>query len=276
MTLLTVEDLERTRRDLEGLDETCRAATGLSPYELGCRAFGLTPVSKSLRQKLKVACVPITAGNGILGDFCHIVAAIVEQLAGIEAFVTQRTDVSGIEDAIWSDADIVFLADDETFVAYNTRTNALSDNSIATGRVFAAVLDCAAGLSSGDEVLVLGAGKVGRGACGYLADRGVSAYWFDAHLDQAPGFDSALRCENWGARSWKHIVEATTASGLVEPSHVGPDSIVSAPGVPFGVSDQAVQRAQLVFHDNLAMGVVAMLCQALGVGGRSPLEFAGR
>ncbi len=268
MTLLTVKDLIETRRSLSELEEKCLAATGLTPCELGFRAFGLAPVEISLRDKTKVACIPVTVGNGILGDFCYIVAEIVEQLADVQATVTSSTDITGLEEAIWSDADILFLADDDTFVAYNTKTNVLSDNSIATGRIFATVLDCAADSQDAEEVLVLGAGKVGLGAYSYLSGKGRSIRWFDAKLQTVAGFDPALRCENWKNRSWKYLVDATTASAFIESAHLAENSVVAAPGIPFGLNDEAVGCARLVFHDNLAMGVVAMLCQALGTPGK--------
>ena len=261
MTLLTEKDLEESTRALSRLESFCSSACGMTPYELGCRAFGLSPVPLSDRQALRVACIPITAGIGILGDFCHIVAAAIGQLCGASAFVTQGCDVTGFEEALEGGADIVFMADDDTFVAYQVKSGRFSDNSCATGRMFAALLDCASGGIDGD-VLILGVGKVGAGACRYLSEQGISAKWFDVKEAAPACFDAARKDPEWGKRSWPYLIDATTAAGIIDVQHVTSESIVSAPGVPFGVTPGAQKTARLVIHDNLALGVVAMFCQA--------------
>ena len=263
MTLLTVKDLEESNRAIAQLHDYCLDIAGMTPYEIGCRAFGLSPLPLAAREQIKVACIPVTAGGGILGDFCHIVAETVEVLAGAQAHVTDGCDVTGFEEALLNKADIVFMADDETFIAYNTHTSVLSDNSDATGRMFAALLDCACG-GLDDEVLVLGTGKVGTGACQYLRHQGAVVKWFDIKSGAPSCFDLADETPGWNERSWNYIVDATTAAHLIGPQNVTDTSIVSAPGVPFGVAPDAVQKARLVIHDNLALGVIAMFCQAAG------------
>ena len=261
MTLLTVSDLDDSMAAIYELESRCLEMTDKTPYQIGCRAMNVQAVDRSQHYDTTVACVPVTAGIGVLGNFCHIVADIIRRFCGARAFVTTRMDVAGIQEAHRCGADIVFMADDDVFFAYNVHTKVMSDNSDATGRIFAALLECASG-GIDDEVLVLGAGGVGRGAYRYLQEQGCDVRWFDVHPDVPKGMDPLRREPQWDRRSWNYIVEATTAYGLVDACNVTPRSVVSAPGVPFGLTPQAVDAARLVMHDNLALGVVAMFCQA--------------
>lgn len=260
MTLLTTNDLKDSVDAIGRLEPWCRDIAGATPYEIACRAVNVQPVDRTQHQDLLVACVPITAGVGILGTFCHIVADVVRRFSGSHVFVTSHTDVTGFQEALLCGADIVFMADDDTFVAYNLRNGRASDNSLATGRVFAALLDCASG-GVQDDVLVLGAGKVGEGACAYLNERGLPFRWFDVRPDVPAVFEADKREGDWSKRSWRYIIEATTSGGLVEAGQVTPESIVAAPGMPFGLTAEAAAKAHVVIHDNLALGTLAMFCE---------------
>ncbi len=66
--------------------------------------------------QFKVAAVPVSSGEGVIPTFCNAVSAITGHL-GMQSFITQRADVSGLTDAIRLGADIVFMADDSEFIA---------------------------------------------------------------------------------------------------------------------------------------------------------------
>ncbi len=261
MTLLGRENLENTVAAIPRLDGLSRELSGLSLYELCCRAMDVEPVASEARGDYTVACVPITSGNGLIDGFCPLVGEILERLAGVRSFVTSRSDVAGFQEAVASGADIVFMADDDAFVAYNVRTGAAADNGVATGRAFAALLDAARADDDG-EVLVLGMGPVGTAAWDYLAERGIRAFWHDIEDGVSGNADLELRVPDWEERAWPYIVDATTAAKLIRSRNVTQDTVIAAPGVPLGVSPGAIQKAQLVINEELAIGVVAMLCEA--------------
>lgn len=265
MTLLTERNLEDALRKMRRLEPLCLEATGKTPYEIGCDATGARPLAPGARRNMTAACVPVTAGRGTIGGFCPLVAHIVRRFTGANAFVTTAADVTGVQEALSCGADVVFLADDATFIACNVRTGRHSDNATATGRAFAAFLASAgggAGGGPGGDVLVLGAGKVGAAACRFLDERGVGARWHDVRPGVPAGLDPGRREPRWDRRAWKYILDATTEPALVGEEHVTGESVVAAPGMPFGLSPEAAARARLVVHDELALGVVAMFCES--------------
>lgn len=262
MTLLNESNLASITARIPVLEERYRRLTGKSPLEIGCYASGTTLPSAASLGALKVASVPVTAGGGLIGNFADIVAAIVREFAGVQAWTAERPDTSGFYDAIEAGADIVFMADDDTFMAYNTRTRVQSHNSDATGRAFAALLELASG-GIDDDVLVLGAGKVGVGACRFLKERGASVKWYDPLLDAPLGMDMECRCPEWSKRAWKYIIDASWAAQFIGSEHLVDGAVIAAPGIPFGLTQAAADKAKLVIHDELESGVVTMLCEVI-------------
>jgi len=255
---------------LPQLEEAYRAITGKSLLEITHFAAGTEYVPLAVRQKASVAVVPITAGEGLIGDFSETVALILREFADVQAFVTEATDVAGLNEAIVRDADLVFMADDDVCLCRNLRTGATSDNGFATGRGFAALLYLSAlhahqPLDS--EVLVLGAGKVGAGAYHFFRDRQIAVRWYD--LKESTPFDmsSALLAKNWQGQAWKYIIDATTCPTFIDAPQVCAGGTIAAPGIPFGVTQAAVQKAGLVIHDELETGVMSMFCEVTQHGG---------
>jgi pyrrolysine biosynthesis protein PylD len=262
MTLLNESNLASITARIPVLEERYRKLTGKSLLEIGCYASGTTIPSAASLSTLKVASVPVTAGGGLIGNFADIIATIVREFAGVQAWTTKRTDTSGFYDAIEAGADVIFMADDDTCMAYNTRTRVQSHNSDATGRVFAALLELTSG-GIDDDVLVLGAGKVGVSAYRFLEEHGVSLRWHDPLLDAPIGMDAACRCPEWSKRTWKYLIDASWAAQFIGSEHLVDDAVVAAPGIPFGLTQAAVDKAKLVIHDELESGVVAMLCEVI-------------
>jgi len=261
MTRLTTENMDSIYQRFPKLEERYREITGKSMLEIAHYASGTEYVPLEVRKKLTVACVPITAGEGIIKDFSEAVALILKEFADVNAYVTDETDVTGLNEAIVKNADMVFLADDTVCLCRNLRTGTTSDNGFATGRGFASLLYLNAHERIDEEVLVLGAGKVGSSAYHFFQSRGVPIRWYDLKESTPYDMDPKLQARSWKDQSWKYIIDATTCPTFIDAEHISPGGVVSAPGIPFGLTDAAQNKAGLVIHDELETGIMVMFCE---------------
>lgn len=128
---------------LEGMDEYNRnleRKTGYNLTGLMGKTFELDDAAiAEARKHYKVAVVPITQGEGIIGSFSESVAAIVRSM-GFTADVMEHTDVDGIYDGVREGYNLFFFADDIRYLALNTEKNICSDNNYATALGFIQVL----------------------------------------------------------------------------------------------------------------------------------------
>lgn len=104
---------------------------------------------------IKVVVVPITSGLGVISGFSESVNSIVGRL-GMDSRFTTKTDVAGFSEGVESGADIIMMADDNRFIAYNTRVNRFIDNWTGTALGYSIALKNAAGGLEGKEVVVIG------------------------------------------------------------------------------------------------------------------------
>ena len=112
MTRLTTEWISHIVTGMEEYDRVLKSKTGIGLAELSARCAGMDPADfAAAAAGRRVACIPITQGEGIIGSFSESVASIVSAL-GAEAFVTRATDVDGIWEAREAGADVLFFADD--------------------------------------------------------------------------------------------------------------------------------------------------------------------
>jgi len=250
---LTEEEIAGVLEGLEALDAESWLTCGLTIGEIAREAAGFAGTEPAL----SVAVVPVTAGCGLIGGFAQTLAGILAHL-GARAFVTQQSDIAGVEEAYRGGAQVVFAADDYTFSAFGTCAAALSDNQEATGRAFACALTH---MASGNDALVLGAGPVGSSATRYLTARGYTVSVFD--LDTAKAARLAART---GARLerradctrfYRNILDATNAGGFIDVGDVTLGANLAAPGIPLCVSPAAARQVNL-FHNPLELGVATM------------------
>lgn len=218
-------------------------------------------------KKLKVACVPVTSGLGEISNFSKIVCSIVSDCCGVNGFVTENKNLAGIQEAYERNADIIFMADDDTFSAFNLKAHLYADNGEATGRGFAAALELTAGCLVNKEVLVLGAGPVGCAGATYLSQRNAIVKIYDQCTDKVIDYvkkhPKVEMLKTWKNRTWDYILEATNGANIIGESQITNQTICSAPGVPLGIEEDAVNKCKLVIHNMLELGVVTMLS---GVG----------
>ncbi len=276
MTRLTSNDIDTIGDQLPAYDRYLKAATGRSLLGIGAAAAGIAdvPSLQHCAASVKMAVVPIKSGRGIIGGFTAAVCEILTHL-GFHAWVTGKTDVSGLAEAVENDAQVILAADDDRFVALCLRQAEIVDNARATADGYVAGLDLMAGGLASKPVLVIGCGPVGRWAVRALIMRRARVCVYDrvdsraadlvrwatiehgAAVYVAPGLEEAL-----GAHDL--IVEATDAADIIHANHVGPHTRIAAPGMPCGITEAAMQQlVGRILHDPLQIGVAVMACDAV-------------
>lgn len=179
MTRLAANDVLDINQGLRRYDRELAARTGQTLQGIACRAAGVTEeqILNSVRTT-RVAVVSITSGEGIIEGFAEAVQSIIRHL-GFEAFVPDKADVTSLAAAIGEGARVVFMADDERFVAINLPALRVVDNAEATGRGYMIALEGLAGGLRDRRVLVIGAGRVGTITTRILNEMGAQVAVFD-------------------------------------------------------------------------------------------------
>ncbi|CQR72784.1 3-methylornithyl-N6-L-lysine dehydrogenase PylD [Sporomusa ovata DSM 2662] len=270
MTRLREEDICYVGQRLENYDLQLFQRTGKGLAGIAAHALGKVPEDfAAVRQGISVGIVPIAYGQGIINGFSETLQDIIEFL-GFFAFVTESPNISGLGEAISRGAKLIFLADDDKFVALNIASGKVSDNGEATGRGYAAALALMAGSVQGSKVLVIGAGPVGSGAALYLAQQGAQVVVHDPDFGKisqlrelipgihvAPKLDTALAECNL-------VLEATPAEDTIIQQYITGATRVAAPGIPLGLNPMCRELlAEHLVHDVLEIGVATMLFTAL-------------
>lgn len=245
------------RRDLE-----LKEKTGLSLLELAAKAAGREPSElRRLSGDVLVAAVPVTAGLGVIGQFAQSVAAIIRN-TGFNCIVTEKSDINGIYEAYSSGADLIFIADDDRFLAINTKTNKIGENNLATAAGYVAALEAMMNKRSvkmkDAPVLVLGYGPVGKHAEEILLTKGAMVTVFDKDPFQGkPNRPQDII-------HFPYIIEATPQEAWIHKELLSPEALIVAPGIPLGLDAEAANlfKNQLV-HDMLDIGTATMLAMAL-------------
>ena len=270
MTRLRSSDIKDIGATLDDYDASLLKKTGYPLRGIAIQAAGISEraMEKGLAAH-RVAVVPITTGEGIIGGFAEAVCQILAHL-GAEAFITTRGDVQGFVEGMERGATILFCADDERFVALRFTPRRVVDNNDATARGFVTALDLMAGGLRGRKVLVIGgAGRVGGKAISLLKHKGaqVSAFDIDQHKLEALARESDIQVEPELEESlMKHRLyfDASPAADFIRTEHLRPNTLITAPGVPLGLTEEAYLLVQeRLIHDPLQIGVATMLAEAV-------------
>lgn len=273
MTRLTRSHLDDTREQLERIDDMLRRRVGADLRSVALRVIGLADDANVGDPPARVAVIPITAGEGTIPGFSDTLCAIARHI-GLEARATVP-DVGGIAEAWIGGDDLALLADDSRFIAINTSSGKVADNDRTTGEGFAALLAMMAGGVAGRPCGVVGCGPVGSHAALRLAREGAGVTVCDT--DEVRGRHLAARVkERVGSKAiWTgsvsevldqclFVVDATPAAGIISSDMLRRDTVITAPGVPMGVTPEAMARLGARFYnDNLPLGVAVMLMAAL-------------
>ena len=284
MTRLQSFDIEKISASLNLYDEQLLAKTGRTLRGVSCYAAGLD--EKEFLEKsahIHVAVVPIQWGQGVIGGFADTTSDIIRHI-GFQSFVTEEFNVAGLAEALEKRAEIVFMADDNRFVAINVTSRQVVDNAAATGRGFAAGLDLMTGGLKGQKALVIGCGPVGYHAALALARYGAMLSIYDINRARTKDVASSLRTklkteiglptDLVRALSNHHfLVEASSSADVIHEQDLSAVTCIAAPGMPLGLSHDAQKKiSSRILHDPLQIGVATMGAEALKPMLKEPQE----
>ncbi|MDR0519965.1 MAG: 3-methylornithyl-N6-L-lysine dehydrogenase PylD [Clostridiales Family XIII bacterium] len=219
------------------------------------------PVATDIRASV----VRITSGLGVIGGFAESLYSLLAWL-GVEVSMPQQTDVNGIYSAASDGADLIFIADDDRFICMNMRNGTIAENNEGTAYGYAEALDLMAGGIAGEKVLLLGFGPVGQGALKALVGLGASVSVYDKNPERqsAAAAEACDVCRREDISKYRLIFDATNEGGWLGADELHPDVLISAPGLPISLSEDAKKKYEgRVFSDVLQTGALVMLCRAL-------------
>lgn len=263
MTRLKTDWIVDIEENIHDCENYLLEKTGVNFLGLISKASGRDFLScKGQIETVKVAVVPITVGLGIIDTFCESVAAIV-RVMGFDVFVTEKTDVDGIFEAYQRGADIVYIADDERFIAMNLKNGKIADNNVATALGYVTALEGAVGGLEGKEVLLLGYGLVGKEIYDCLEEKNAKITVYD----KDPQKIAVLQKENKGfLENQAHIadyllvIDATSEGDWIRKNMLHDEVWIVTPGVPLSLDQDAYAKCEgRIIHDYLQIGVAVML-----------------
>lgn len=267
MTRLITEWIDDIQDKAKEKEAILKEKTGLDYLSLAAKASGWS-VSDMERaaQQIKVGVVPVTSGEGIISSFSEAVAAVTLAM-GFRSFVTECSDVSGIFEAHKKEADIIFMADDDRYIAFNLNKKKMADNNAATAAGYLTALEEGHGPLIGKEVLLLGFGILGQEFLKRLMKKGISVTGWetDENRLKAMGWSGASILEKPGnMQRFKVVIDATNQGGWIHKGMLNPEAWIASPGVPLSLDDEALaEHENQIIHDYLEIGTAAMLGFAL-------------
>jgi pyrrolysine biosynthesis protein PylD len=267
MTRLTEDVIKDVPSKMPCLNHELEKRIGMDLKNFACYTMNMNADDVDFKN-YRVAVVPITSGKGIIGGFSLSVATAIKTL-GMCPFITGACDVSGISEAFSSDADIIFMADDERFVALNTRTRSFSDNVWSTAKGYVTALRLAEGGLDGKRVLVIGAGRVGTEAVKLLRKEGASVEVTDILPEKAKALESRYDCVKaipdvaLAIKNNRLILNASP--GKIPGGLIQQGAVISSPGVPYAFDEEGERRAKVIIHDVLSLGVAVMAAASIGL-----------
>jgi pyrrolysine biosynthesis protein PylD len=272
MTRLSSDMISGLAETIDTYDTKLAQMTGLTLRQIAARAAGISEDALcSAFATQSVAAVPVTSGQGVIGGFTEAVHAIIHHL-GCPSFITESCDAAGIAEGIEKGASILFLADDDRFIAVNLSQKRVVDNDLATGWSYAYALDACAGSLQGRSLLLIGAGRVGKNALCVLDRLGASVGVFDIDGSKVQPLMDKYRIKREknlcdALERYTLLFDASPAPDIIHPEHIKPETIVAACGIPIGLSEKARNLVEgRLIHDPLQLGTAAMLAIAVGHG----------
>lgn len=269
MTRLTTGDVGAIPSKLAAYDRELKSKTGFTLAGIAACAAEYDS-SRGLPEGFSVAVIPVSTGEGKIEGFVEAVRAVIAHLGG-KAFITATSDVEGLVEACRSGAKAVMLADDNIFAAINLHSRRVVDNDQATAAGYAAALDLMAGGLKNRKVLLIGAGRLGSAAAGYLLGRGALLTVLDKNREAEAALVNRLKHDSISVEAAggsppeevikKHslIFEATPAENYIGPDLIDDYKIIAAPGIPLALNEKAagLMKERLV-HDPLQIGTAVM------------------
>jgi len=274
MTRLRTEDIKHISQELKEYDQELLKKTGSTLKGIALHAIGLPDHEfKEIIKSFNICVVPLTCGQGIINCFSATVSAIISHL-GFHSLVARNADAAGIAEAFEKKSDIIFLADDDRFVAINVHTKHVSDNNEMTAKGFVAGLDLMAGSLNGEKALVIGCGPLGSYVAKALVKMGVLVSVCDIHPQRTSTLQKEIADElktiieidnSWHSPpgKYRYMIDATPSADFIDVSVITPDTYVAVPGFPSGLSSEARKKiSNRYLRDPLQIGVATMVIDA--------------
>ncbi|UCD54095.1 MAG: 3-methylornithyl-N6-L-lysine dehydrogenase PylD, partial [Dehalococcoidia bacterium] len=172
-------------------------------------------------------------------------------------------------EGIEKDADIVFFADDNRFIALNLPLRKVIDNAESTAKGYATALEAMAGGLTQRKVLVIGgAGRVGWNAVLSLKHKGAKVAAIDLNQDimESLGKEHKIIVE-WNLEEalgrYTLFFDASTSADIIQAKHIKPETLIAAPGMPLGLTEEARSLVkERLIQDVLEIGVATMFIHA--------------
>lgn len=266
MTRLTEDDVRGLAARLPEFDAGLLTVAGVDLRMLALRACDLDDARSTLAGA-RIAAVPVSSGLGFIPYFSQCVEVILRHI-GCDAFVTAQPDVKGLQEAADRGAEVLFVADDDRFVALNMRSGVCADDDPCTANGYATALEAAAGGLSGRPALVLGLGPVGRAASRRLSERGARVLAVEPDEARAASavadYGVTIVSLNEGLDATGLVFDATPVADLIDADRIAAGSIAAVPAVPSGFTAAAQTKlGARHIHEPLAVGVAVMAVEAL-------------
>lgn len=272
MTRLTSELISGMSDHLAAYDLELVRKTGLTLRQIAARTAGISEEDFCFAfSSARVAVIPITAGQGVIKGFTRAVEGIIAYL-GCPCFITENSDAAGMAESIEKDATIFFLADDYRYIAVDLIHKRVIDNAETTGWSYAYALDACAGGLKGRDVLLIGAGRVGKNAIAALEKLEAKVGVFDIDAQKTRSLSSKFSIheeEDLAAALDRYTLfyDASPIADIIQVKHIKPETAIAACGIPLGVSDEARPLVEdRLIHDPLQLGTAAMLAMAVRHG----------
>ena len=273
MTRLKTEWIDYMLDGMNDYNSSLKTKTGFDLAGLVMDTYGISEERfKKYAEKLLIAAVPVTQGEGIIGSFSESVAAIVRSM-GFRTFVPDETDVDGIYNAVLMDADVIYMADDERYLAFSRDNGSFGENDYATALGYVMVLRQMmkrAGLDIAKEkVLVIGNGRVGEEAVQILLNHEVDFDMYDKDEKAVEAFRSLetgkyVLSSPEEIKNYRFILDYTNEGEWLKDEYLAEGVFYASPGVPLSLDEKAAGRLQnTAVYDNLEIGTAMMLGEIL-------------
>lgn len=267
MTRLRTEWISQIEETALLWDQKLRQDTGMGYPELAAAVSGRrTEELKERAKNTKVAVVPITCGEGVIGAFSESVAAVLAAM-GVETFVTEHTDVNGIYEAASKGAEILYMADEDRYLALNIRSGRIGDNNLATAEGYVILLEQMAGGLKGKKTAMLGYGIVGKLMCAALKRKGADVFVYDKRWScqkEAEAMGYAWMQDLSRLKEFTLLADATSEGGWLSGSFLNEEVKIAAPGLPFSLDGEVCRKLTGQYiNDMLEIGTAVMFGMAL-------------
>jgi len=276
LTRLTSSDIETVAFRLDEYDAELHKALGCGLRSLALEAVGFKEGHDAIKaiSSIQAAVIPVRSGLGEINGFAQTVSAIVRHI-GMRSFVSHQSDVAGVAESFERGARLIFMSDDDRFIALCPERRFFVDNTSATALGFVTGLSMMTPSDEDFSVLVLGCGPLGCTAAGYLTRMGgrVGVCDRQAQLSRKAAavyhnpegtHPVPVDVERLNLREWPLLYDATNSADLIHAEDVTERTRIAAPGMPCGVTAAARRLlGRRLLHDPLQIGVATMA--ALGL-----------